>query len=93
MKVDKGAVREAIPVLIEGLKSDDKTLRSEAAEALGEIGPDATEAIPVLTPLTKDKNKDVRKAAADALRNSKGNDPGSRGQMRGFRADTTGRAG
>mgnify|MGYP002789479524 CR=1 FL=1 len=49
-----------------------KKLRSEAAEALGEIGPDAKEAVTALTPLAKDRNKDVRKAAADALRKLQG---------------------
>lgn len=52
-------------VLIELLKYEE--FRCKAANALGELGPDAKIAVPVLTELLNDKNEEIRKAAREAL--------------------------
>jgi len=57
-----------VPVLIGALK--DKEIRTEAAGALGEMGPPARAAIPALEEAIKAKGKDktYKKSAADALK-------------------------
>jgi HEAT repeat protein len=44
-----------------------RSVRLEAAKALGNIGPAAESAIPALTKALQDAGEDVRKAAAEAL--------------------------
>jgi HEAT repeat protein len=61
-------VSAAIPALIEGLKSDEVSIRRNAAFALGEIGPDAQTATEALTSaLRNDQDIEVRRNAAFAL--------------------------
>ena len=57
----------AVPALVEMLQHQGLAVRSIAAEALAEIGPDAKEAIPALERASQDENKHVREAAAAAL--------------------------
>jgi hypothetical protein len=40
--------REAVPALVKDLKSKDPSVRSQAAEDLGQVGPDASDAVPAL---------------------------------------------
>ncbi len=64
-----GAEKDAVPHLVELLK-DPKLLwyvRRAAADALGQIGPEAKAAVPHLVELLKDSDTDVRRAAAGAL--------------------------
>lgn len=61
------AAKDAVPALIEALKSSDVTLRGYAAEALGCIGPDASAAVQTLTVALRDSNKSVKRNAAKAL--------------------------
>ena len=61
------ASKAAITVLIETLKDDHTYVRWSAAEALGNIGPDAKAAVPHLIEVLKNENRDVRMAAAIAL--------------------------
>ena len=56
----------AVPLLTDLLKDRDSTVRSSAAYALGEFGPEARAAIPALMELLKDKDAS-RAAAASAL--------------------------
>jgi hypothetical protein len=56
-----------IASLIERLTNADLNVRSEAATAVGKIGPDARDAVPALTALLQDPNEEVRKVAATAL--------------------------
>jgi vesicle coat complex subunit len=63
-------VKEAIPRLLELLKSDkDDGVRKAAATALGKIDPDPKEAVPALEEALKDSKAAVRTAAATALGN------------------------
>ncbi|NQT90762.1 MAG: (d)CMP kinase, partial [Candidatus Omnitrophica bacterium] len=62
------AVKTVLSALIELLKEKDPAMRSRAAEALGNIGPDAKTAIPALTVLLKDKDDAVRTHGAEALK-------------------------
>jgi len=60
----------SIPVLMEGLKSDDEAVRKRACETLALI-PNAASEPAVITQLkaaTEDENDEVRKTAADALK-------------------------
>ena len=59
--------KEAIPHLIDVLKSDSPNARTIAAVALGKIQPKATEAVPALSEALKDEDWDVRMRSADAL--------------------------
>jgi HEAT repeat protein len=61
--------REALPDLLEALKSDDPLVRQNAALALGAIGPDAAEAVPGLTEALHDGQWTVRRQAALSLGN------------------------
>ena len=58
---------EAVPPLIEALKSDDYLLRTRAADSLGEIGPEAFEAVPELLQVLQSDNLMAGSAAAEAL--------------------------
>ena len=57
--------RSAIPALLDALKDEYFTVRSQAVLALGNIG-DA-QVIPFLLPLLKDKDEEVRSAACVAI--------------------------
>jgi HEAT repeat protein len=65
-------VRETVPLLIGVLEDEDEDVRSEAASALGWIGPDAVVAIRPLEQALKDPSKEVREKAARALRRIQG---------------------
>lgn len=67
----KGIGEVAIPALIEALKHKNQTVRRNAAQTLGRIGPEAKEAIPALVIALRDKsnNEDVRRDAACSLGN------------------------
>jgi len=56
-----------IESVTKALEDKDTYVRESAAEALGEIGPDAKEAIPTLIDLLQDREAYVRKSAANAL--------------------------
>jgi len=56
-----------IEYIIKALEYEDTYVRDSAAEALGEIGPDAKNAIPTLIDLLQDREVYVRKSAANAL--------------------------
>lgn len=59
--------KEVIPVLIEQLKAEKFFTRSDAAAALGEIGPDAIDAVLDLEQAANDEDHNVREAASKAL--------------------------
>jgi len=69
----RGAVRakdvqDALEPLREALKNDDSPdVRRAAAQALGDISPDAAATVPALTEALKDKSPAVKMAAARAL--------------------------
>jgi len=66
----KGLAERCLAPLLTGLKSHDPRARSEAAEALGLLGPSARPAVPALKELAQDKDQDdsVREAVAAALK-------------------------
>jgi HEAT repeat protein len=70
-----------IQTLIEDLKSPSAFTRQDAAAALAELGPGASEAVPALIPLLKDASPPVRRQAAEAI-NSVG--PGAKGAIEAF---------
>jgi HEAT repeat protein len=58
----------ALPALLDGLKDEDASVRSEVILALMKFGADAREAIPALTTMQqKDRDKQVRSYAGKAL--------------------------
>jgi HEAT repeat protein len=57
-----------VPALRAALNDLIAQVRSAAALALGEIGPEAKDAVPDLRAALKDQDGDVRRAAAEALR-------------------------
>jgi HEAT repeat protein len=59
--------KEAVPGLIEALKSSDWRVRRTAADALEGIGPEAADAVPALMGAMKDEKTWVRGGAASAL--------------------------
>ena len=59
--------QKTVSALIQALKDDDRDVRMEAAESLGEIGPEAKAAVPALIQALKDDNFNVRRGAAMAL--------------------------
>jgi HEAT repeat protein len=59
--------RPAVPVLIEGLKDEDKDVRTAAAAALISIGPEARFAVGTLVRALKDEDYFVRWNSAVAL--------------------------
>ena len=60
--------KEAVPVLVEVLKSDDDSHRTQAAKLLGKVGKSAGSATPALIALLIDKSPPVRGEAANALK-------------------------
>ena len=56
-----------IEPILEAVDEKEIDVRESAAEALGEIGPDAKDAIPTLIDLLQDREVYVRKSAANAL--------------------------
>lgn len=61
------AAKDAVPALIEALRSEDATLRGYAAGALSGIGPDAAAATKALAVALRDPNPAVRRNSAKAL--------------------------
>jgi HEAT repeat protein len=59
--------REAVPGLVERLKSADPSARARAAEELGQVGPEGRDAIPTLSVALTDPDGLVRVRAAEAL--------------------------
>ena len=59
--------RGAVPELVHGLKSKDPSARGQAAEGLGQVGPEAGAAAPALAEALKDPDARVRIKAAEAL--------------------------
>jgi HEAT repeat protein len=57
----------SIPRLLVGLQSPERSVRLDAAAALGRLGPQATKAVPALIQALKDADVHVRKLAALAL--------------------------
>jgi HEAT repeat protein len=53
--------------LFDALKDKDKTVRAQAARALGRIGPAAREAVPALTAMSRESDVIVAKEAREAL--------------------------
>lgn len=64
-KADIGA---ALPTLIATLNDADSPVRARAAQAIGNIGPDAVEAVPALTALLATGDEAARNSACIALR-------------------------
>jgi HEAT repeat protein len=60
--------KQAVPPLTLALKSNDPSVRSQAARTLGRIKRYTDEAIPSLVFMLRDENSDARQAAAEALR-------------------------
>ena len=59
--------KRAIPLLTDALSHQRSDIRAEAAQALGEIGPNANPALPALKKATEDENEVVRSAAKTAI--------------------------
>jgi beta-lactamase regulating signal transducer with metallopeptidase domain len=64
---DAAEVHSAVPVLTAAAQSKNSEVRIYSVQALGAIGPAASNAAPVLIQLTKDENNGVRISAVDAL--------------------------
>jgi HEAT repeat protein len=64
---EKLDIREAIPALINALEDSDGEVRSWAAQALGEVGPDAKDAVPALLKLITDSEEGCRNSSCIAL--------------------------
>lgn len=64
--------KEAVPVLIEYLKSPSVGVRQGSCHALGGIGPSAREGLPALRELEKDPDEYVRRFAALAVTSIQG---------------------
>jgi HEAT repeat protein len=62
------AIKDALAVLQETLKSPDPWVRRQAARCLGSLGPNAKDAAPALSALVDDKDEGVRDAVAKALK-------------------------
>ena len=61
------AGRPAVRLLVEALAHPRPDVRATAADAIGHIGPVASDAVPVLIRLLKDQDRDVRNRAVRAL--------------------------
>jgi HEAT repeat protein len=57
-----------LPALLTALKDSDASVRAWAAQAIGEIGPDAAEAVPALVTLLRNEDEGSRNSAAIGLR-------------------------
>ena len=64
---DDEVSRKAVPILIQGLKSETVAVRRGSANALGKLGPKARDAAGALTDATRDPDETVRTAALAAL--------------------------
>ncbi len=64
---EKVDVREAIPALIKAIEDSDWEVRSWAAHALGEVGPDARDAVPALLKLITNREEGCRNSSCIAL--------------------------
>ncbi len=61
-------IRVCLRALVAALKDSDASVRGWAAQAIGEIGPDAAEAIPALVTLLRNEDEGSRNSACIALR-------------------------
>jgi HEAT repeat protein len=64
---EAGTVGGDIRELVQALKEGDDPTRARAAQALGDLGPDAREAVPALRAALRDEYEMVRENAAEAL--------------------------
>jgi HEAT repeat protein len=65
----KVVVKESLPGLIEALRDEDRGVRTQAAYALGRLGPAAKDALPALTRAAEmDADKEVRSTASEAVK-------------------------
>jgi HEAT repeat protein len=64
---DDELTRKAVPILIQGLKSETVAVRRGSAHALGKLGPKARDAAGALTDASRDSDETVRAAALAAL--------------------------
>ncbi len=60
-------IRQTLPALIGAVGDDDVRVRSLAAQAIGAIGPDASEAVPALVALLGEPDEGLRNSACIAL--------------------------
>jgi HEAT repeat protein len=67
LSLDRDKARQAVPALIDAMKSKHVIVREKAARALGSAGPDAASAVPVLIRALEDPNWTVQRQAALAL--------------------------
>jgi HEAT repeat protein len=61
--------RPNLKVFVDCLKHEEESVRQEAAETLGKLGPDARPVLADLEPLLKDESPTVRKSVAEAIKN------------------------
>lgn len=59
--------KPAVPALVDVLRGGHSYLRQQAAQALGQIGPEALPAVPILTEALKDQDRALSLRAAEAL--------------------------
>jgi len=65
---DSGRISPSVlPLLIKALKHNDSSVRTEAANTLGMLGPEARRALDALKAATYDQNPIVRQTVADAI--------------------------
>lgn len=67
VKIDPSDSSTAVPVLAGALTNHDFSVRREAAEGLGKIGPQAKGAVAALVAALKDSNNIIRRVAAESL--------------------------
>jgi HEAT repeat protein/DNA-directed RNA polymerase subunit RPC12/RpoP len=77
-----------VVAMMRALRSDDAKTRSEAAQALGNVGPAAKIAVPDLLKACKDSDEFVRRFALDSLKRIGPPAPGDVGQLAGALDDT-----
>src|SRR5262249_4641781 len=61
-------IRESLSAFVAALGNSDSNARAWAAQAIGEIGPDAVEAVPALVTLLRNGDEGSRNSACVALR-------------------------
>jgi HEAT repeat protein len=66
-KLSPDGKKEAVPILVAGLKDNDWRFRQGVVQGLGEIGLSVQEVLPALIVALKDSDSDVRRVAAQAL--------------------------
>jgi len=69
---DPRVKKAAVPILTQALGDPREHIRSEAAAALGEIGPAAASALEALEPLKDDPSPAVREIVAESIRRIRG---------------------